>query len=338
MADTLKTQTVSFSGLLNDEQYDEDTVEPTARFDSLTTHQMNTIQVRNASQINNQTITPEQLNLERFNAQTKVINDGKRIKGLKAINPYYQFIPRFYLKEFRRAKWSLIYAVLFFVTYLIFSTVISLLVAIEPSWKAKVSPYILVLLIPLFIVLLITMIININRYRNFHEEAKRINFLDDKVVSTNIQRVYRRLKTSFVDINWFSFLSYVLLLLTMLIDSIAVIFSSDSKLGFADFNAAWELNKYTYAIVFYSCVGVAILILILHIFLILTNYLRSANIENYYNYMIVDQNELTAIKRKKNIRDLFIFLLVIGTVIFLTWLIFRFIRRKRTNNTNIIVK
>ncbi|MCF0125662.1 MAG: hypothetical protein HUJ68_07905 [Clostridia bacterium] len=47
-------------------------------------------------------------------------------------------------------------------------------------------------------------------------------------------------------------------------------------------------------------------------------YLRSSNIDNYYNFSVVDPQEIANIKKSKNKRDLIIFFAVTGTIIFLT--------------------
>jgi hypothetical protein len=46
----------------------------------------------------------------------------------------------------------------------------------------------------------------------------------------------------------------------------------------------------------------------LHATLLITNYLRISQIDSYYGYEIVATEELTILKKKKNRRDLFIFL------------------------------
>lgn len=342
MAETLKTQTVSFSSLFDD-KFDEDQTLPTNRFDTLTTHQMKTIQVHanqarrvlGSNQISHRSSNLQQ---EQIVEQRKEIKQNKKRKHLSQINRFYNFIPTFYLKELRNAKVSFISCLTIFLIYLLGSGILIALVLTDTV--KGIDDYSLLLLIPFFIFSLILLVINANRFRNFYNEAKDINFRDDKVLSTNIQRLYRRLKTSYIDINWFSLLSYVLLLITMLVDSIMVMFAKDSsgnRLNFGDFAAAWHYGDKTYTIVFYACIGCISLILINQITIILLNYLRSTNIENFYNYMIVDATEIQTIKRKKNIRDLVIFCVVIGSVIFLIWLIFRLVRRRK-EATRVIVK
>jgi hypothetical protein len=39
------------------------------------------------------------------------------------------------------------------------------------------------------------------RYHSFNEEAKVINFKDEKVLSVNIQKLYKRLKVGYININ-----------------------------------------------------------------------------------------------------------------------------------------
>jgi uncharacterized membrane protein len=64
--------------------------------------------------------------------------------------------------------------------------------------------------------------------------------------------------------------------------------------------------------------------------LLICNYLRAARIENFYNFMIVDQEELNLIKKSKNKRDLIIFLtscLIIGIIIYF---VYKLIRKRKT--------
>ncbi len=352
MAETLKTQTVSFSSLFDD-NFDQDQTAPTTRFDTLTTHQMKTIQVT-PSQVtsvldslrvdepNVSVQTNEQVasSVEQNTASSIQVNQPqekqKKKRHLSEINRFYSFIPTFYLKELRNAKFSFFTCLVIFLSYLIGAGIFSALVLTKVV--SGVDPYSLLLLIPFFIFSLVTLVINANRFRNFNNEAKDINFRDDKVLSTNIQRLYRRLKTSYIDINWFSALSYVLLLLTMLVDSIMVMFAIEKqRLPFADFYTAYAKGQATYIIVFYACVAFIFFILTSQITLILLNYLRATNIENFYNYMIIDANEIQTIKRKKNIRDLVIFCVIVGSIVFLIWLVFRIIRNKK-QATKVIVK
>jgi hypothetical protein len=78
-----------------------------------------------------------------------------------------------------------------------------------------------------------------------------------------------------------------------------------------------KLDTYAYAILFYSSIAAFIITLVTHVSLLVANYIRTARIENFYNFMIVPQEEITAVKKQKNRRDMIIFLIVIGLVGFI---------------------
>jgi uncharacterized membrane protein len=65
--------------------------------------------------------------------------------------------------------------------------------------------------------------------------------------------------------------------------------------------------------------------------LLLTNYIRASRIENFYNFQIVSQEELTFIKKQKNRRDLIIFLCTIVLVGIIGFFIYRLVKRSKTN-------
>jgi hypothetical protein len=97
-----------------------------------------------------------------------------------------------------------------------------------------------------------------------------------------------------------------------------------------------KLNTYAYAIIFYSCIAALVLTLVTHVSLLVANYIRTARIENFYNFMIVSQEEITVIKKQKNRRDMIIFLIVIGLVGFIAWFIYKIVKRNKA--TQVIVK
>jgi flagellar biogenesis protein FliO len=69
--------------------------------------------------------------------------------------------------------------------------------------------------------------------------------------------------------------------------------------------------------------------------LLVGNYIRVARIENFYNFMIVPQEELDTIKKQKNRRDLIIFLCAILLVGLVGYLVYRLVKRNRA--TKVIV-
>jgi flagellar biogenesis protein FliO len=69
---------------------------------------------------------------------------------------------------------------------------------------------------------------------------------------------------------------------------------------------------------------------------LVSNYIRAARIENFYNFMIVPQEELNLLKKQKNKRDLIIFLIVVGLIGFIAWFIYKIV--KRSKSTKIVVQ
>lgn len=322
MSEKLSTQTVSFKGMYTVDEKSS-FIAPTSRHENLTTHQINTIQLKEAPAVQ------QQVSVE--------VNEPKPQKqsSIKKSNPYYEYIPRFYLKEMRNAR--LIFAGLLTLLIAVTVGIITLIViTFTTNLIDDYNPWILLLLIPLEAIIIAFTVVNGNRYRNFHNEARDINFKNDKVLSINVQKLYRRLKTGYVDLNWFCILTYVILLLMMLVDAIVVMWGPGDP-GFGRFDIAAKNGNYTYSIIFWVSVVVILVTFIYHLSSIVLNYMRASNIENYYNYMIVDVNELNDIKKKKNRRDLFIFLTILLSVIFLIWFIVHLIRGKQ-KETKVVVK
>jgi hypothetical protein len=103
----------------------------------------------------------------------------------------------------------------------------------------------------------------------------------------------------------------------------------NGNVNFGDWNPTMYGGDHIYEILFFSGVAALIITAALHIGLLVCNYLRAARIENFYNFMIVPQEELNVIKKQKNKRDLIIFLtscLIIGVVIYL---IYKLVKRNK---------
>ena len=324
MGEKLKTQTVSFKGLFDSNEQDT-YLPPEKRYENLTTRQINATELVVSP-------TSEQTEVKEQNSKKASVLKNTNVEK---INPYYSYMPKFYKAEIGHARFGFIFALFLFLIVVVGSAVLSAFTV--TTWKDSVNPWILFLLLIPFIIVTILLVINTNRYRSFLQEAKSINFRDEKVLSINVQKLYRRLKTSWIDITWFSCMIYVLMLLGILVDAIVVIFARDiagvggDHLAFADFWAAKDLpGGYTYVTCFWVFVTLFGLVAINHILTCIGNYLRASNIDNYYNFSIVDPAELTEIKKRKNKRDLSIFFSIIGTIIFLVWLSLHLVLKKRS--------
>lgn len=324
MDNNLKTRTISFKNM-NIENDESLYVKPENRFENLTTHQINTLKVNTEGYVN-----AEDNSFTRYRIQQQ---EKLKESKLQKTNIYYSYFPKFYLKELSYAKSSAILYTTFFSLFITGAIILASLVL--TIWKNSVNPHILLLLLIPFTFFFIKLIFAINRYKNFYTEAKTINFRDEKVLSSNIQKIYRKLKTNYIDINWFCVGIYIAALIIMLVDSLLPIFIY--KAGFADFTTPINVdNQYTYMILFWTCVGFITYTLISHVSVLVLDYIRTANIENFYNYMLIDAAEISNIKKAKNRRDAIIFFAIILTIVFLVWIIFRLIKRKQA--TKVVVK
>jgi hypothetical protein len=59
----------------------------------------------------------------------------------------------------------------------------------------------MLLLAPPVILVGALLIVYATKYYNFRSEARTINFKDEKVLSINVQKLYKRLKTGYININ-----------------------------------------------------------------------------------------------------------------------------------------
>jgi hypothetical protein len=64
-----------------------------------------------------------------------------------------------------------------------------------------VSPYISLLLAPVLVLIVSLWIVYLNKYYCFRGEAKTINFKDEKTLSINVVKLYKRLKTGHINVN-----------------------------------------------------------------------------------------------------------------------------------------
>ncbi len=267
-------------------------------------------------------------NLNSKNKLLKNIN-GKKISE---INPFYSYIPIFYLKELKRAKFNFIfYLIVFSVIVILSSTLLSLSFNNE---SLDINPWMCFFFLPPGLFFLVELIISWNIHKNFTNEAKTINFRDSTVLSMNVQKLYKRMKTSYIDINWFSLFLYVGIGITLLVDAIWTAFEYHE---FGGFIKAWKDGNRVHLILNVVCFFSLIVICCFQIYKITSNFLRACNIENFYNFSIIDQNELQMNKKNKNKRDALIFFMIFGLFFFLIWLLIKFINNRRSP-TKVIVK
>ena len=287
---------------------------------------MATVQL-NASQIH---YNP-QIEIEKeADVQEELENQQKKSKKIKDVNPYYSYFPNFYRKELQNSL----------IVFVIWSVVLGLAIGLCSYLcylivhNKSVDNWCLLTLIPILGAAVGFFILYLFKFLNFRCEAKTINFKDEKVISNNILKKYKTLKTSYINVSWACLLSYTICLLMILVDCIVCWIRYRTKFGDV-ITPIHEDHNYAYAGVFWGGVGVVIFSFIMHVVLLLTAYIRYSRVENYYNFPIVPAEELTALKKKSNRRDLIIYLAVIGTLGLVCWWIIRTV--KRTKKTQITV-
>lgn len=69
--------------------------------------------------------------------------------------------------------------------------------------------------------------------------------------------------------------------------------------------------------------------------MLLGNYIRYTRIENFYNFVIINEEEITNLKKKTNRRDALIYFAISFTLILIVWLIVKLF--KRNKKTKVVV-
>lgn len=258
----------------------------------------------------------------------------KDTRKINCINPYASYFPDFYKKELKNAFSSFIlWTIIWFLSLAAAGTAIYFIVT-----DNQCSNYVSILLVPAIILITSLWVVAINKFYCFRSESKTINFKDEKTLSINVTKVYKRLKTGYININWMSLLAYTVSLLAILINFIVA--WADTHVKFGTWNAntvdeAFRGRYIIYEIIFWVAVSTILLTIILQAILLLSSYVRASRIENFYNFQIVPQEELTLIKKQKNRRNLIIFLCAIALVGIIGFFIYRLVKRSKT--TKVVV-
>ena len=134
MSDNLKTQTISFKNLF--EENDQAAyITPEQRYDNLTTRQINATQQLEVPA----TLADAQAKHKKIQKESVVKNTN-----IEKINPYYSYMPKFYKAEIRYAKLAFVLSLTIFLLIL---TISLALIALFFTVWTNISPYILILLI-----------------------------------------------------------------------------------------------------------------------------------------------------------------------------------------------
>ncbi|GHU50931.1 hypothetical protein FACS189459_5760 [Bacilli bacterium] len=73
--------------------------------------------------------------------------------------------------------------------------------------------------------------------------------------------------------------------------------------------------------------------------MLLFAYFRTARIDSFYNFQIVEQEEINISKKAKNKRDLILFLIVVGIIGLFFYLIYKICKKRFSKGpTSLIVK
>lgn len=254
-------------------------------------------------------------------------NEGKQkleTKPVKLLNKNYGAFPKFYKKELTR----------FFRIFILWILITMAIIGFE-SWglyaiivSPNVNSWLSLILIPGLMLSLGTLVLYANKYFNFRNEAKTVDFTKEKIVTINVVKLYKRLKTAYINVNWMCALGYCVFGFTIGITYLVAGFGYDTWGYFPDGIAVFNI------LLIISIVGLFITFF-LHIFLLITNNIRAAKIDNFYNIQIVSTEELALIKKKKNRKDLIIFFLVIMFLVLIGLIIYKTV--KRSAKTNIVV-
>lgn len=264
------------------------------------------------------------------------------LRSIEQVNKNAKSLPKFYIKEYKRSGrlvilWAAITAVCLGLELWAMVSII----------QSTVSNWAMLTLIPGITLCVAFLIIYLNNWLNFRSEARNVDFSQGKIPTINVMKLYKRLKTAHINVNWFCFLTYIAgglcILITYLVGyGIAINYFVHH--GGIEGQSVWghlEPSFQPYVgtcgasllITVIVCATAMITAFLLHVVLLVTNYIRAAQIDNFYSVQIVSDEELTAIKKKKNKRDLFIFLAVVLILVLVGLLIYKFVKSKKVSNT-----
>lgn len=335
MSETLKTKVISFNrnnGLDNDKELFESLEVVDSQYKE-SIFRNTTARVPHVTRSISETILK----------QPKLETDFKKVAN---VNEHYASFPKFYLREFKYYQSLVVFwIVMVFICFSLCSYA-----AYRIINNPQINNWVILVLVPWPILVFALLIVAISNYLNFRAEAKVVDFSKEKIVTKNIKKLYLRLKTGYINVNWMSGLSYVLCALTIAINYLVALIINTTE--FQDGKiiiGAIDLNKVTDGNILFSCGGpIQFIVLIvasviggitfiLHISLIVTNYVRANQIDSFFAVQIVSDEELTTLKKYKNKRDLIIFFAITSTLILAIILIFKSIKKHSKKEITVTV-
>ncbi len=260
-----------------------------------------------------------------------------KFKSFLKRNKNFSFIPKFYIHEYKR-----------FMALFILWLIINVIVVSLSSWasiviinSAHISNWVMLTLLPCIILTLSFLVIYTNNFIDFRNEAKNVDFQKEKVITINIKKLYMRLKTAYININWFCALSYILSCFVILIVylvawSMTFRWDSGPKWGILN-DGRFQYNP-IFLIIVISAVTWIFLTFIFHVSSLVSCYVRSNKIDHFYSIQIIPSDEINMLKKKKNHRDAIIFMAFIAIIVLIGLYIYRTIKTKKTNNISVYTK
>lgn len=255
------------------------------------------------------------------------------LRGVEKINANSAAFPKFYIKEYKRSfRLVVMWAILTLIC-----TALEVWAMVAIIINPNVSNWTMLTLIPAITLCIAFLIVYINNWLNFRNEARNVDFNQGKIPTISVMKLYKRLKTAHINVNWFCGLTYVAgglaILITYIVGLAISIKQGQAQWGVLDPKFYEQTCGPALLITVIVCASAMIIAFILHVVLLVTNYVRAGKIDSFYSVQIVSDEELTALKKKKNKRDLFIFLAVVMVIALIGLLIYKIVKSKKVNNT-----
>lgn len=241
---------------------------------------------------------------------------------IRKINKNYVFFPKFYLKELKGYFRLSIFWFIVIILWFIFGSITFHFIVKNPKVNNALALFLLPSIIFLFILFVRFFII----FLNYFNEAKTIDFSRGKIVSVSVNKLYKRLKSAHININWMCLLSYVLSLWTIIINYFSAWIISKAKFGDISYQTHFH---HVHLVLLFLPISVILLTLFLHITLLITNYFRAIRIDNYYGVQIVSDSDINEIKKIKNKRNFIIFFTLALLFVFIIILIIRHFKKRK---------
>lgn len=241
---------------------------------------------------------------------------------IRKINKNYVFFPKFYLKELKGYFRLSIFWFIVIILWFIFGSITFHFIVKNPKVNNALALFLLPSIIFLFILFVRFFII----FLNYFNEAKTIDFSRGKIVSVSVNKLYKRLKSAHININWMCLLSYILSLWTIIINYFSAWIISKAKFGDISYQTHFH---HVHLVLLFLPISVISLTLFLHITLLITNYFRAMRIDNYYGVQIVSDSDINEIKKIKNKRNFIIFFTLALLFVFIIILIIRHFKKRK---------